>query len=429
MTASAAAALLPNKYRLLSLRLAHKSLAAHAAMQNMFFPSVLDTRALFSYTENNVEVSIIAEESVAARDFGGIPDIYMVDERFRAVQIDSDFGPENGGRRICEITAPLAEAGISIFYLSTYHTDYIFVKERRLPVVVQTLRSHGFHVDDDDDDGLSASDGGAQHQQRQYYHRPRTHAHTESSGSDTTGLVSLTSLSMSPSPPPPGSIVTGGISTDGTEATATVPVDIPLTNDVSSITPLGPSRETSPSKRPPVAVDSDLLMSVRRACKLDVASSVRLRLVGLSRDYFTTWGLPVMQLLFFSQQLTPAAATTNGLGSETPSPQRFISYTRAEDGISLVADQAALMQLPEYSIQTDWTPQQELRVVQVDLSHFGLDRYGIVWSIADPLANAGINLLYLSTVRTANILVSEDDVGHTLRLIESSGKIGGSVNA
>jgi hypothetical protein len=39
---------------------------------------------------------------------------------------------ETSGKRINDISAPLAQASISIFYLSTYHTDFLFVKERRL---------------------------------------------------------------------------------------------------------------------------------------------------------------------------------------------------------------------------------------------------------------------------------------------------------
>ena len=39
---------------------------------------------------------------------------------------------------------PLALAGISIFYVSTYQTDYILVKEHRMPLVIDTLTRHGF---------------------------------------------------------------------------------------------------------------------------------------------------------------------------------------------------------------------------------------------------------------------------------------------
>lgn len=47
-----------------------------------------------------------------------------------------------------------------------------------------------------------------------------------------------------------------------------------------------------------------------------------------------------------------------------------------------------------------------LRCIQVDLSTFGLDTYGLVYSMSNPLVDHGVNLLCLSTFRTANVLVS-----------------------
>ena len=46
-----------------------------------------------------------------------------------------------------------------------------------------------------------------------------------------------------------------------------------------------------------------------------------------------------------------------------------------------------------------------LRCIQVDLSTFGLDTYGLVYSMSNPLVDHGVNLLCLSTFRTANVLV------------------------
>jgi hypothetical protein len=44
------------------------------------------------------------------------------------------------------------------------------------------------------------------------------------------------------------------------------------------------------------------------------------------------------------------------------------------------------------------------RVIQVNLAGSNLDRCGIVWSISRPLT-AHMNLLYLSTFKSANVLV------------------------
>ncbi|HEY2016708.1 MAG TPA: ACT domain-containing protein [Bryobacteraceae bacterium] len=41
------------------------------------------------------------------------------------------------------IAQPLSKAGVSIFALSTYDTDYVMVKEDRLPKAVEALESAG----------------------------------------------------------------------------------------------------------------------------------------------------------------------------------------------------------------------------------------------------------------------------------------------
>ena len=100
-----------------------------------------------------------------ARDFpkpNACPGLVVCDDPFRALQIDSEYNgigwhcelflmgavlwnaikdmdltqtlnpsflfvAEDSGKRINQLSAPLARAGISIFYLSTYQTDFVFV--------------------------------------------------------------------------------------------------------------------------------------------------------------------------------------------------------------------------------------------------------------------------------------------------------------
>jgi hypothetical protein len=45
-------------------------------------------------------------------------------------------------------------------------------------------------------------------------------------------------------------------------------------------------------------------------------------------------------------------------------------------------------------------------------------RYGIVWSMARPLVERGINLLYLSTSTAANVLVDECILKEAVELLE-----------
>jgi hypothetical protein len=84
---------------------------------------------------------------------------------------------------------------------------------------------------------------------------------------------------------------------------------------------------------------------------------------------------------------------------------RFFSYTASSDGISLIANQNILDLFEQDAIFQD-EESQTYRVIQVNLAGSNLDRCGIVWSISHPLAaEAHINLLYLSTFKSANVLV------------------------
>ena len=49
---------------------------------------------------------------------------------------------------LASLTAPLAEAGISLFALATFDTDYLLVQEGDLPRAIAALRAGGHHVAD-----------------------------------------------------------------------------------------------------------------------------------------------------------------------------------------------------------------------------------------------------------------------------------------
>ena len=47
---------------------------------------------------------------------------------------------------LSKISSHLTEAGISIFALSTYDTDYILVKNKDIDKAVETLRSKDYEI-------------------------------------------------------------------------------------------------------------------------------------------------------------------------------------------------------------------------------------------------------------------------------------------
>ena len=48
---------------------------------------------------------------------------------------------------LASLASPLAEAGISIFVISTFDTDYLLVKEERLARACEVLAAHGHVVE------------------------------------------------------------------------------------------------------------------------------------------------------------------------------------------------------------------------------------------------------------------------------------------
>ncbi|KAK7676910.1 hypothetical protein QCA50_020166 [Cerrena zonata] len=71
--------------------------------------------------------------------------IEMSAEKWNVFQIDShSSGLDTSGARIHELSAPLAAAGISILYQSSYMSDFIFVKEHRMQEVISLFASAGF---------------------------------------------------------------------------------------------------------------------------------------------------------------------------------------------------------------------------------------------------------------------------------------------
>ncbi|KAI0796926.1 hypothetical protein C8Q75DRAFT_802592 [Abortiporus biennis] len=77
-------------------------------------------------------------------------------ERWNVLQIDSHSSAlDNSGARIHELSAPIAAAGISILYQSSYMSDFIFVKQHRLSEVMSLLASSGFDLYSSDPQNLT----------------------------------------------------------------------------------------------------------------------------------------------------------------------------------------------------------------------------------------------------------------------------------
>ncbi|KAJ5381397.1 uncharacterized protein N7496_003825 [Penicillium cataractarum] len=104
-----------------------------------------------------VEVSVICPRRLVEKYFDPlINQLSQIDASLRSrVDVsDNDYiamqvlgqGLE-AGKRVLELTSPLAMAGISIFFITTYFSDYILVPLRSKSSVISTLESRGFQFE------------------------------------------------------------------------------------------------------------------------------------------------------------------------------------------------------------------------------------------------------------------------------------------
>ncbi|KAF8639804.1 hypothetical protein AX17_001063 [Amanita inopinata Kibby_2008] len=155
-----------------SLSLVHIPRSRLAHISHPIIRQILQPDPVFlSITSNEIELSIFTEfhalqefESIARRDrhkqraqsgsgssrqsptreFEPIEVSY---EKWRVLQIDSHSDrPDISGARVNELSAPLAAAGISILYQSSYMSDFIFVKESRLQEALDLFSAVGFDL-------------------------------------------------------------------------------------------------------------------------------------------------------------------------------------------------------------------------------------------------------------------------------------------
>jgi len=93
---------------------------------------------LCSITRTPNELSIVCPER-------NVPADVTCDGGWRALSSDGPLGFTLTGL-VETLAEPLAVAGISIFVISTFYTDYVMVKEKELQIAVLALRNAGHAV-------------------------------------------------------------------------------------------------------------------------------------------------------------------------------------------------------------------------------------------------------------------------------------------
>ncbi len=115
---------------LLEERSAVCRLPAGSPLPAWFIPGAL---AHVSWTHE--EVSIVCQEDQA-------PEGAQCERGWRTLMLRGPFAFDQTGI-LAQVLDPLAQAGVGIFAVSTFDTDYVMVKQHQLPKALQALRAAG----------------------------------------------------------------------------------------------------------------------------------------------------------------------------------------------------------------------------------------------------------------------------------------------
>jgi putative acetyltransferase len=92
----------------------------------------------FSITGTADELSVVGRQDA-------VPEGVVCERGWRCLRVAGTI-PFSAVGVLAALTAPLAEAGVSLFAVSTFDTDYLLVKENDLTAALDALRRHGHAV-------------------------------------------------------------------------------------------------------------------------------------------------------------------------------------------------------------------------------------------------------------------------------------------
>jgi uncharacterized protein len=101
-------------------------------------PGWATAQSLASITRTEKELTIVCRQKI-------IPSQYQSDLNWRCFKIDGSFDLNQVGV-ISSISSPLAAAGISIYVISTYDTDYFLIQEHNLEQTISVLSGSGHSI-------------------------------------------------------------------------------------------------------------------------------------------------------------------------------------------------------------------------------------------------------------------------------------------
>ena len=124
--------------RQLQLSLLDRKYGICVFKNNTPIPEWVATASFCSITRTQKELTIVCPQNTIDSDC-------EYDADWRCFRIDGSFDLNQIGV-ISSLAAPLAQAGISIFVVSSYDTDYILIKDQKVEQAVAVLSDNGHFV-------------------------------------------------------------------------------------------------------------------------------------------------------------------------------------------------------------------------------------------------------------------------------------------
>ncbi|KIJ56750.1 hypothetical protein M422DRAFT_22904 [Sphaerobolus stellatus SS14] len=451
-------------------------------------------------------------------------------DTWNVLQLDShDDRLDKAGARVRELSAPLAQAGISILYQSSYTSDFIFVKSSRLNEVLARLAQAGFEgyssdvlsgipsiiplVQDEselDDTSISRT-GSATQLVLQRDNTPVSQASSSPSDSETvTPTATPSSASRTSASPCAGDVqildqdvVCVGLSDsaadvwtskiiklvaypelllpalsstsraaqadaiesdpavesldDETAPSSKFGIDIPRRRPDfwSYPSPSASSTSSSVGTPPSSSEDGYFSSEIPYTPPSSGEGSPRASPIACSRSF-----PELTELIKGSSNIhshLPRVSTVTGNMSSAfrpvstslnkkANPVPFFSFTRTDEGSSLTTGREVITALfplherhmiicgdeldddeEEENDEGAWGDEFEdnvgapsrMKCLQIDLHRFGLDKHGLINRFSRVLDSSGINHMYSSTYKTANLLVNKKDALRASNLLRS----------
>jgi hypothetical protein len=126
----------------------HKDAYELVLIEGTFAVCRLEARACqpaWASAGNFVSVTRTSDELSVVCDSNAVPEGIRCERGWRCLRIRGSI-PFSAVGVLARLTGPLADAGVSVFSVSTHDTDYLLIREENLSTTVATLGRHGFRV-------------------------------------------------------------------------------------------------------------------------------------------------------------------------------------------------------------------------------------------------------------------------------------------